>query len=40
MEELAKEFKGKMQSLKFTLSKNEEVIGSKSVEAIARHQRY
>ena len=27
-----------MQSLKFSLSKNEEVIGSKNAEAIARHE--
>ena len=37
MEELTKEFKGKMQSLKFSLGKNEEVIGSKNTKAIARH---
>lgn len=37
MEELTKEFNGKMQSLKFCLGKNEEVIGSKNTEAIARH---
>ena len=37
MEELTKEFKGKMQSLKFSLDINEEVIGSKNTEAIARH---
>ena len=37
MEELIKEFNGKMQSLKFSLGKNEEVIGSKNTEAIARH---
>lgn len=37
MEELTKEFNGKMQSLKFSLGKNEEVIGSKNTEAIARH---
>ena len=37
MEELTKEFNGKMQSLKFSQGKNEEVIGSKNTEAIARH---
>lgn len=37
MEELTKEFNGKMQSLKFSLGKNEEVIGSKNTETIARH---
>ena len=35
MEELTKEFNGKLQSLKFSLGKNEEVIGSKNTEAIA-----
>ena len=38
MEELTKELNGKMQSLKFSLSKNEKVIGSKNAEAIARHR--
>ena len=38
MEELTKEFDGKMQSLKFSLGKDEEVIGSKNTEAIARHR--
>ena len=37
MEELTKEFDGKLQSLKFSLGKNKEVIGSKNTEAIARH---
>ena len=37
MEGLTKEFNGKIQSIKFSLDKNDEVIASENTEAISRH---
>ena len=38
MEELMKSFNGKIQSLKFSIGKNDEVIASRNAEAISRHE--
>lgn len=38
MEELTKEFNGKILSLRFSLTKNDEVIASQNAEAISRHE--
>ena len=38
MEELIKSFNGKIQSLKFSIGKNDEVIASQNAEAISRHK--
>ena len=38
MEELTKEFNRKIQSIKFSLDKNDEVIASQNTEAISRHE--
>ena len=38
MEELTKEFNGKIQSIKFSLEKNDEMKASQNTEAISRHE--
>ena len=38
MEELTKEFNGKIQSIKFSLDKNDEMKASQNTEAISRHE--
>ena len=38
MEELMKSFNGKIQSLKFSIGKNDEVIASRNAEPISRHE--
>ena len=38
MEELTKEFNGKILSLQFSLAKKDEVIASQNAEAISRHE--